>query len=275
MKKKASQESTAIQPLAADKKGKAGRKAQKTRESSSAKPPRHPVNPDRLAKIQIEEVSAIAATILADSPHESVRRAYELLDIAASAQAFLERSDNQSFEAGIDYHKSITAQKSKFERNLPSVICEIDEDGTHDKVVSVTIVKESNGDSHFIVDPISVERKNVSLDDILASLYPDGREVKKSERESRLKLFIGDLEGIHDLTKKAERFDQLKREGFPPNLVETIRVCFPDWWEKRVSLERAEAGKKGGQGQVLSEDDKRLGGKRSVEDLAAEIGLNP
>jgi len=248
MKKTASQESPAISPLAEKKKPVAGRTAQKTRKAASVKPPRHPVNPDRLAKIQIEEVSAIAATIGNDCPHESVRRAYELLDIAASAQAFLERSDKQSFEAGIDYHKSITAKKSEFEENLPSISYEIDSEG---------------------------KRQNVTLEALVDSLYPDGREVKKSERETRLKQFIADLEGIHDLTKKAERFARLTQEGFPPNLVETIRVCFTDWGEKRVSLERALAGKKGGQGQVLSEDDKRLGGKRSIEDLAAEIGLNP
>mgnify|MGYP006269213649 CR=1 FL=1 len=273
MKKKASQESPATQPLAVDKKGGAGLTEKKQRNSAPAQAPRHPLNPDRLAKIPIESVSAIAATIRDESPHESVMKAYELLDIAASAQVFLEWSDKQSFEAGIDYHKSITAQKSKFERNLPSATCEIDEDVSLDKVVSV--LKGSNGDPYFIVDPISVARKNLPLDDVLACLYPDGREVKKSERESRLKLFIGDLEGIHDLTKKAERFEQLKREGVPPNLVETIRVCFPDWWEKRKRLERVNAAKKRKQGRVLSEDDKRLGGKRSIEDLAAEIGLNP
>jgi hypothetical protein len=238
----------AISPLAGKKKPVAGRTAQKTRKAAPAKSPRHPVNPDKLAKIQIEAVSTIAATFGNDCPHESVRRAYELLDIAASAQAFLERSDKQSFEAGIDYHKSITAKKSEFEKNLPYISYEIDSEG---------------------------KRQNVTLKALVDSLYPDGRVVKKIERETRLKQFIADLEGLHDLTQKAERFAQLTQEGFPPNLVETIRVCFPSWWEERVSLERAEAGKTGGQGQVLSEDDKRLGGKRSIEDLAAEIGLNP
>jgi hypothetical protein len=240
MKKKPSQESPAMQPLAGKKKPVPRRTAKKPREAASVKAPRHPLNPDRLAKIQIEAVSSIAATIGNDCPHESVKRAYELLDIAASAQAFLERSDKQSFEAGIDYHKSITAKKREFAKNLPSISYEIDSEGN---------------------------RQNVTLEALIDSLYPDGREVKKCERETRLKQFIGDLEGIHDLTKKAERFAQLTQEGFPPNLVETIRVCFTDWWEKRVSLDRAKAGKagstKGQQRRVKSKSDARRGSRRT------------
>lgn len=197
------------------------------------KTPRHPLNPDRLAKIPIEAVSTIAATIRNDSPHESIRKAYELLDVAASAQAFLERSDKQSFEEGIDYHLAITEQKREFEKNRLAVSFEVDSEGN---------------------------RLNVPFETLAKSLKT-GKTME--DRVSRLKLFIGFLEGNDDPIKKADRVDQLEREGVPPNLANAIVLGFSAWWKASVSGDRSEAGSKGGkskgkQGRVRSQSDQRL-----------------
>lgn len=211
------------------------------------KTPRHPLNPDRLAKIPIEAVSTIAATIRHDSPHESIRKAYELLDIAASAQAFLERRDKQSFEEGIDYHLTITEQKREFEKNRIAVSFEVDSEGN---------------------------RLNVPWETLVKSLYPDGRQVKLDERETRLKFFISELEGIEDLQEKADRISQLQAEGVAPNLANVVRVCFHDWWEARVSRERAGAAKsKGKQGRVKSQNDRRLNSRRIEKGISNDPDL--
>jgi hypothetical protein len=214
--------------------------------------PRHPLNPDRLAKIPIEAVSTIAAKIRSDSPHESIRKAYELLDIAASAQAFLERNDQQSFEAGIDHHHTITEQKREFEKNRLAVSFNVDSEGN---------------------------RQNVPFETLVKSLKT-GKTLE--DRVSRLKLFIGSLEGIEDPIKKADRVDHLMREGVPPNLANAIVLCFHAWWKASVSGDRSDAGTKGGntpkkrkpkskQGQVKSKEDKRIGSKTSLEDAYANL----
>jgi len=216
------------------------------------KTPRHPLNPDRLAKIPIEAVSTIAATIRNDSPHESIRKAYELLDVAASAQAFLERSDKQSFEEGIDYHLAITEQKREFEKNRLAVSFEVDSEGN---------------------------RLNVPFETLAKSLKT-GKTME--DRVSRLKLFIGFLEGNDDPIKKAERVHQLEREGVPPNLANAIVLGFSAWWKESVSGDRSDAGTKGGntpkkrkpkgkQGQVKSKEDKRIGSKTSLQDAWANL----
>lgn len=222
------------------------------REASSMQVPRHPLNPDRLARVPIESVSEIAATIRNDSPHESIRKAYELLDIAASAQAFLDRSDKQSFEAGIDHHLTITEQKRKFEKNLPMFPSEVDSEGN---------------------------RLNVPWETLIANLYPDGRVVKRDERETRLKKFVCAIEDIdeNDLITKGERLGQLQRDGVAPELARTISVCFHAWYDAKVSGGRSDAGSKGGkkskggQGAVKSNSDGRLGSKVKPEDLAKHL----
>jgi hypothetical protein len=224
------------------------------------KAPRHPLNPDRLAKIQIEAVSTIAATIRHDSPHESIRKAYELLDIAASAQAFLERNDQQSFEAGIDHHHTITEQKREFEKNRLAVSFEVDSEGN---------------------------RLNVPWETLIKNLYPDGRKVKRDEREFRLKKFICAIEGIDDkdLIEKGGRLEQLQKVGVAPALARTISVCFHNWYEKAKRETKAVSGSKGGnaekkprrsrakQGRVRSQSDQRLKSRKIEKGISNDPDL--
>jgi hypothetical protein len=222
------------------------------------KPPN--VNCEDLAAVPIEVVASIAATLShpKSSSHDTVERAYRLLEVAAEARRELKKGN--SYEEGIWKHRELLKwwegylQKNAFLKGLTR--------------------NDENG------NPLPVP-----FDVGLAKIM--GRS-KKINRAQEFKKWVMDTEELRDLDLPlydSEAADKLiarwEKYGIPFYVFELAWSGFSAWKQKSISKARSQAGKKsaairaaeeqtptpkkinGTKGRVRKkETDKRLGSHR-------------
>ena len=222
-------------------------------------PEKHLRNHERLAAISTVEVAQIAATLLRDGGDEieAIRKAYTLLDIAEHCNLFLKTE--ASVEAGIKRYREgvkiddefyaafITSTRSaQTEKSCP---CQFDE-------------------GLAIVIPL-----------------PNATKTKADVRMTRFKRFViqrlretyPEQDEQERLIKAGELVEGMKRDGIDARFFGQAAVIFPGWWEATYKLDqsakgkRGQAVKKGKQGRVKSESDKRKGARPPWKKLRAII----
>lgn len=265
MSKPAKKNAPAALPLPRKKKPATGRTAQSAREPASIQGERAgedgQTNPNlpaideehritgfhkEIAMIPIETVASIAARIARQdiSPADSVRQAFEILEIAAAGSLSLKTSS--SWNAGIDsLEKGKAAFHAMINAQLPEDISMKDEAGGR-----------ARGDDGKWLP--------VDFDNALAALMP---RLKKAERMPRFKTWLKSVEGL-PMIEAGERMTQFQRDGIPSQVFQSARVCLAGWWETRKREIRSEAGQKGRQGRVKSKTDNRKRARPQFEKMA-------
>lgn len=256
MKKASPRKPPAVLPLPEKEKGKAGRITQSDRKPASTQGERaadkhttqitmkqeHRITgyQQELAATPIEAVASIAATLTRQGiePADSVRQAYELLEIAAAGQLSLKASGAWSIGiASVENGKR--AFQARMEAQLPNDVSKKDTEGE----------RLRGEDGKWLPVP---------FDEAMAALMP---RLKKGERMPRFKNWIKSAEGL-SMIEAGERMAELQREGIPGQVFQSARVTFQTWWESHKRGVKAAAGsmaRKGTQGRVKSKTDKRKG----------------
>ena len=201
-----------------------------------------------IAKIPIETVAGIAAKLARQdiAPADSVRQAFEILEIAAAGNLSLQVSS--SWSVGIDaLEKGKAAFQAMIEAQLPEDISMKDEAGWR--------VRGDDG-----------KWLPVDFDKAIAALMP---RLKKGERMPRFKGWLKAIEGL-PMIEAGERMAHFQRAGIPGQVFQSARVTFQTWWESHKRGLKAAAGsmaRKGTQGRVKSKDDKRKGARPPIEKM--------
>jgi hypothetical protein len=217
--------------------------------------PKHTTCRDELASIPIECVASIAASMTAISTHEAIRRAYELLDIAAYVQGHLK--DRMDHEEAIALHLSAVtnAPLRDLGKDMPPDISKI---GKYEKC------------------------KMLPFKEILSSFWATGASGaggidKATAKEVRIRRWLQDKFN-YDVATAIDELEKLKENGVPVELYRDMRFHIRFWWAERVRMDNQEHGSYGGRasaekrkekksknlrGRVTSNQDKRLGSKQT------------
>jgi hypothetical protein len=220
-------------------------------------------NHERLAAIPAVQVAQVAATLLRDAGDEidAIRKAYTLLDIAEHCNLSLKNS--ASVETGIkDYREGIEIDDEFYAalENVPHYEYKIGPEG---------------------------KELPVPFDEGLAILIPlpNSTKSKADVRMTRFKRFVThrllntypEQDEQERLIKAGELIEGMKRDGIDARFFSQAAVLFPGWWEETYKLDQSDKGKlgqavkKGKQGRVKSESDKRKGARPPLEELRAII----
>ena len=207
---------------------------------------RHTTCRDELASIPIDRVASIAASMTSLSSHEAVRRAYELLDIAAYVNSRLK--DGMDHEEAIASHLNAVMQPplKDLGDNMPPDISKI---GKYEKC------------------------HTLPLKEILDSFWVAGASgelgIKSAaEKEMRIRRWLQDKFN-YDVATAIDEVKKFKINGVPKELYLNMRFHIRWWWRERVRLDNAESGANGGKataskrGRVTSDKDERLGSKQT------------
>lgn len=214
---------------------------------------RHTIHREELARIPIECVASIAASMNPVSPHEAIKRAYELLDIAAHVQEQLK--DRKNHEEAIAEHLwTVTnVPLQNLGKEMPPDISKI---GKHEN------------------------SQMLPLKEILDSFWTTGASgeagIKKaSEKEVRIRRWLQDKFN-YDVATAIDEVEKFKINGVPKDLYLNMRFHIRGWWIERFRLDNGERGANGGKassakkqqqeksqrGSVKSNEDRRLGSKQ-------------
>ncbi len=187
-----------------------------------------------LAEVPISEVARIAGSLLrgvgAEAAQGAVRQAYELLEIACHARMAL--GAEHSYEAGLARYQGALESWEGLQRGMA-------------KALRYDFEKDAKG------RPLPVP-----LDRALAVLMPrPGAKAgqTKDERTARFRAFIraqqwvdapgqGEQESLIEAGEQIERWNET---GIPAGDFGKMLAIFPTWWERHISTERSEAGRRG------------------------------
>ena len=207
---------------------------------------RHTTCRDELASIPIDCVASIAASMTSLTSHEAVRRAYELLDIAAFVKGKLK--DRMDHEEAIASHLwAIThAPLKDLGKDMPPDISKIGK---------------------------NEQSQTLPLKEILDSFWVAGASgeagIKKAaDKEMRIRRWLQDRFKC-DVATAIDEIKKYKINGVPKELYLDMRFHIRGWWRDRVSLDNVERGGNGGKataskrGSVTSDKDKRLGARQT------------
>jgi hypothetical protein len=205
---------------------------------------RHTTCRDELASIPIDCVASIAASMTSLTSHEAVRRAYELLDIAAFVKGRLK--DRMDHEEAIASHLwAVThAPLKDLDKDMPLDISKI---GKYEKC------------------------QTLPLKEILDSFWVAGASgdvgIKTAaDKEMRIRRWLQDR-FKYDVATAIDEVKKYKINGVPKELYLDMRFNIRWWWRERVRLDNVDRGADGGKataskrGSVTSNKDKRLGSK--------------
>jgi hypothetical protein len=227
-------------------------------------------NHRQLANVHAVQVAQIAATLRRNGEDEieAVRVAYTLLDVAEHCKLSLK--NQASVEAGLkSYQKGVKAD-TEFCAAL-------------EKVTHYEYKRRPNGKRLPDGTILPGKRKPIDFDEGLkiAIPLPKSTRDKPTERLIRLKRFLKELlKETHPkmdeekrMLKAAEQIERMQRKGIEPNFFAFLKVKFPSWWEEAKARDQSVKGthgqavKKGKQGRVKSDSDKRKGARPPIEEL--------
>jgi hypothetical protein len=222
-------------------------------------PERQLRNHELLAAIPAVQVAQIAATLLRDGGEEieAIRKAYTLLDIAEHCNLSLK--NEASVEAGIKSYREGVKIDDEFYtalENAPHYEYKVGPDG---------------------------QKLPVPFDEGLAVLIPlpNSTKNKADVRMARFKRFVAqrlrenrpDQDEQERMIEAGERIAKFKRDGIDARFFGDALLLFTGWWKETYKLDQSEKGKRGQakkrgkQGRVKSNSDKRKGARPPWEQM--------